>query len=117
MGEDLHASQLMAATRPIPNSTIIIMALMGKREALQPVVPEQVRVLPAPWPASLLFCFLSTDNVLPSNCSQYPFYAIPVDELLGLAHWVPHQKLLAENKLVNLTKTPVADSEVIFISQ
>ena len=63
------------------------MGQMGDRTALKPVVPE-----------------------------QYPFYAIPVEELLNLTQWVPHQKLLAQKKLVNLTDSPVAEDEVIFVS-
>ena len=64
-------------------------AIMGAREALSPVVPE-----------------------------HYPFYAIEVETLLALDEWKPHQTLLGEGKLINLTASKEAstNSEVIFLS-
>lgn len=43
---------------------------------------------------------------------RYPFYAIPVPELLELGEWKPHQTLLAEGKLRECTE----DEDVIFVS-
>ena len=52
----------------------------------------------------------------PVSPEGYPFYALPVSELLKMADWSPHQKLLP--KLLNLTENPsaAAGREVIFVS-
>ena len=54
----------------------------------------------------------------PVSAESYPFYAMTVKDLLALKEWRPHQHLLADNKLVNLTENPAAAEgrEVIFVS-
>jgi hypothetical protein len=46
---------------------------------------------------------------------SYRFYALPVEALLKLEEWEPHQRLLGRGLLVDLTEQPT-DTEVIFIS-
>jgi hypothetical protein len=54
----------------------------------------------------------------PVSDEGYPFYAMTVKEILSLTDWHPHQHLLADGKLINLTADPAAGKgrEVIFIS-
>ncbi len=52
----------------------------------------------------------------PVSPERYPFYALPVAELLKMVDWAPHQELLP--KLINLTENPsaAAGRETIFVS-
>ena len=40
----------------------------------------------------------------PVSDERYPFYAMSVKEILALEDWRPHQHMLADGKLVNLTE-------------
>ena len=44
----------------------------------------------------------------PVSDERYPFYAMTVKEILSLTDWHPHQHLLADGKLINLTADPAA---------
>ena len=44
---------------------------------------------------------------------RYPFYAMPVPDVLKLEHWRPHQELLADGLLKQCT----SEDDVIFVSQ
>ena len=50
------------------------------------------------------------------SAEAYPFFVIPVSELLELSEWHPHQRLLP--KLINLTADPSAADgrEILFVS-
>ena len=50
-----------------------------------------------------------------STNEEYPLYCLPVTTFLSLDKWVPHQELLAQNKLVEI-KRGDTESEVIFCS-
>ena len=54
----------------------------------------------------------------PVSPETYPFYAMRVKDLMELTEWLPHQKLLAAGKLINLGADPTAAKgrEVIFVS-
>ena len=49
-----------------------------------------------------------------TSTKKYPYYVIPVANLLELKAWKPHQDLLAEGKLVEISDD--ANVEVIFVS-
>jgi ankyrin repeat protein len=49
-----------------------------------------------------------------STSSSYPFYAMPVPELLNLTAWEPHQDLVAQGKVVEIT--PESAVQVLFVS-
>ena len=46
----------------------------------------------------------------------YPMYVLPIATLLEMTEWIPHQELLAQNKLVKLSEVEADASEVIFLS-
>jgi hypothetical protein len=46
---------------------------------------------------------------------SYPMWVFPVDQLLELQAWKPHQTMLAEARLVQYKDVP-KDSKIIFIS-
>ena len=46
---------------------------------------------------------------------KYPFYVISVDKLLALERWVPHQILLAQGALVDLSDEEDARLSLIHI--
>ena len=56
------------------------------------------------------------EALVPVTKESYPFYAVPVTTLLELDRWVPHQELLKQGKLLNLTETTTAPKEIIFLS-
>ena len=41
--------------------------------------------------------------VAASTTARYPFFAIKITDLLALDKWKPHQDLLAEGKMVEMT--------------
>merc|ERR1719506_2874539 len=46
---------------------------------------------------------------------SYPMWVLPVEKLLELQEWKPHQTMLAEGRLVQYKDVP-KDSKIIFVS-
>ena len=57
-----------------------------------------------------------TFNASTAVSESYPMYVLPVSALMEMTEWVPHQDLLAQNKLVKLSDVEADASEVIFLS-
>jgi hypothetical protein len=48
--------------------------------------------------------------------ATYPMYGIPVRELMEMEGWVPHQDLLAQGKLHEISAEDAQEGRVIFVS-
>jgi hypothetical protein len=59
---------------------------------------------------------LGNTDVATTVTARYPFCAMPVVELLKLDAWRPHQDLLAEGVVVEMTNDMLKEADVIFVS-
>ena len=56
---------------------------------------------------------LGATDVAASTTARYPFFAIKITDLLALDKWRPHQDLLAEGKMVEMTVEMLKEIDVI----
>ena len=86
MGE----TQLPPVTRPVGDRALLIAFDGARKMAPSPPKPEGLD-------------------------ESYPMWVLPVEKLLELQEWKPHQTMLAEGRLVQYKDVP-KDSKIIFIS-